>query len=154
MSRLRDELRLIPWGAWLLAILAYLCLATVLLLHAVPHHPFFAKVLFSFGVPVALFLYVPLVGYIYGDARRRGMRHLMWALLAVFIPNGIGIILYFVLRDPILVPCPSCGLPSRADFTFCPRCGAALAPSCPQCRRPVEAGWSNCAHCGARLVSA
>ena len=32
---------------------------------------------------------------------------MLWTLLAIFIPNAIGIILYFILRDPVPVPCPS-----------------------------------------------
>ncbi len=52
------------------------------------------------GMP--LFVLVLLIGYVYADAKRRGMRYVMWTLLAIFIPNAIGIILYFVMRDPLL----------------------------------------------------
>jgi uncharacterized OB-fold protein len=32
-------------------------------------------------------------------------------------------VLYFLLRKPILHPCPSCGRGVAPDATFCPRCG-------------------------------
>ena len=52
-------------------------------------------------LPMFLAGYTLLIGYIYGDARRRGMRYVMWTLLAIFLFNGIGIILYFILREPL-----------------------------------------------------
>jgi hypothetical protein len=79
------------------------------------------------------------------------MNHVLWTLLAIFIPNAIGIILYFILRDPVPVPCPGCGTPARKGHAYCASCGAAVRAACPQCRQPVEAGWRNCAHCGAAL---
>jgi RNA polymerase subunit RPABC4/transcription elongation factor Spt4 len=104
------------------------------------------------GIP--LFALALLIGYVHIDAKRRGMRYIMWTLLAIFIPNAIGIILYFILRDPLLVHCSRCGAAVRPGFAFCPNCGAALKPSCPQCRRPVEPGWSHCPNCGASLRAA
>ena len=67
------------------------------------------------------------------------------------MPSGVGIILYFILRDPVPVPCPSCATPARKGHAFCASCGAAVRRACPECRRPVETGWRNCAHCGAAL---
>jgi hypothetical protein len=76
---------------------------------------------------------------------------LLWALLAIFIPNAIGIILYFILRDPLLQHCPKCGAAAQASFTFCAVCGEALSKTCPGCRGTVQPGWSHCARCGASL---
>jgi RNA polymerase subunit RPABC4/transcription elongation factor Spt4 len=101
------------------------------------------------GVPLGL--WVLLIGYVNADAKRRGMRYVMWTLLAIFIPNAIGIILYFILRDPRMRSCPSCSQLVRPGFAFCPHCGQNLAPACPNCKRPVEAGWRNCPACGTVL---
>jgi hypothetical protein len=156
MSRFSDELRIIPRTAWAIAVLAYACLTTVLLQVAIPndrklsHWPSEWQLLFGAGIPLILFVYILLIGYVNGDARRRGMRYVLWTFLAALISNGIGIILYFVLREPLLVSCGKCGAAGKANFTFCPKCGAELSPACPQCRRPVERGWTNCAHCGAK----
>lgn len=157
MSRLREELRLIPRVGWVIAAAVYLGLAILFVAlvfqkdPTVRAWPLWGKTLLAAFVPLPLAIYAVLVAYINGDARRRGMRHVLWTLLAIFIPNGIGIILYFVLRDPLLLYCPACGTPGRHSFAFCPRCGAALGAACPECRRSVETNWINCAYCGARL---
>jgi hypothetical protein len=104
------------------------------------------------GIPI--FILVLLIGYVYADAKRRGMRYVMWTWLATLIPNAIGIILYFVLRDPLFVNCTQCGAQVRPGFAFCPKCGGSLALACPQCRGAVEQGWTHCAHCGASLRAA
>jgi hypothetical protein len=67
--------------------------------------------------------YFLLAGYVYADAGQRGMPPIPWTALAVLIPNCVGFVLYFVLRKPILHPCPSCGRGVAPDAAFCPRCG-------------------------------
>jgi hypothetical protein len=101
--------------------------------------------------PLLMAGYTVLVGYVYGDARRRGMRYVMWTLLAIFIPNGIGVILYFILRDPMPSYCSKCGASNKQGHAFCPACGANVLPACPQCQRAGQPGWSHCAWCGAKL---
>ena len=156
MSYFTEEIRIIPSTARFLSALAYVVLLAVLWFTAlsdpsIARWPLAGKIAFAVCVPLPLIFYVLGIGYIYADAKRRGMRHVLWTFLAALIPNAIGIILYFVLREPLLVPCVSCGLPAKAGFAFCPRCGSALARACPQCRRGVEPDWANCAYCGIRL---
>ena len=67
--------------------------------------------------------YFLLAGYVYVDATRRGMPPIPWTALAVIIPNCVGFVLYFLLRKPIVHPCPSCGRGVAPDAAFCPRCG-------------------------------
>ena len=156
MKRLGQELRIVPPVAWLIAALVYGCLAAVLAyVTSLADSDFeswgWGRPLFVVLVPALLGVFVVVIGYVNADARRRGMRHVMWTLLAVFIPNALGIILYFLLRDPLMTPCPSCGTLLKHGFAFCPKCGGALANACPQCRKPVEAGWSHCTTCGTKL---
>ncbi|MBI1896922.1 MAG: zinc ribbon domain-containing protein [Acidobacteria bacterium] len=159
MSRLRQELKIIPLAAWIIAVLMYLgfvLLSSRVLIPRDPElspWPVLAKILFSFGIPMILAVLVLVIGYVYADAKRRGMRYVLWTLLAIFIPNAIGIILYFILRDPLPQPCPKCGATVLVRFPYCPACGTAVAQTCPECRRRVEPGWSHCAHCGASLRS-
>ena len=164
MSRFDREWALVPQGARWTAVL--LCLLMAALMGAIFLLPGFAErdavgalamaPLFALTLVGVAFLgaYVLLVGYVFGDARRRGMNHVLWTLLAVFIPNAIGIILYFILRDPAPVPCPSCGTPAPKGHAFCAACGAAVRVSCGQCRQPVEPGWRACPRCGAALGAA
>jgi len=163
MSRLEREWAVVPttarWLAVLAALLYVALMAVVLLLPA-----FFsgeARALYALGpvflltllgaVPIAA--WVVLIGYVYADAARRGMNALLWTLLAIFIPSAVGIILYFVLRDPISVPCPSCGTPARKGHAFCASCGTAVRSACAQCRQAIEPGWRNCPSCGASLAA-
>ena len=157
MSRLREEMKLIPTGAWVVAIVLYLAIAVLSWRVFIPHDEDFSSwprwglMLFTVVMPLFLAVYVLLIGYVAGDARRRGMRYVMWTLLAIFIPNAIGVILYFILREPLLVACGSCGTQVRQGFAFCSKCGTALANACPECRAAVQPGWSHCTKCGARL---
>jgi hypothetical protein len=63
------------------------------------------------------------LGYVNADARRRGMPPILWTLIAAFIPNLLGFLLYFALRRPIALPCPHCGQPTTAEQRFCSWCG-------------------------------
>jgi len=163
MSRFSEEMKIIPRPAQIAAILAALLVPFAVLVFVIfvrlnPSHrglgwiPFAA--IAGLSAMLVVSVYILLVGYIVGDARRRGMRPLLWALLAVFIPNAIGIILYFILRDPLLQHCTKCGAAAQASFTFCAVCGEALSKTCPGCRGTVQPGWSHCARCGASLPAA
>jgi hypothetical protein len=164
MSRFEQEWALVPqaarWIAGLVSLAFVALMAAVFLLPAFAsgdRHAVYALVpifLLAVSGVVPLALYVLLVGYVWGDAKRRRMNALLWTLLAIFIPSAIGIILYFILREPVPVPCPSCGAPARKGHAFCPACGAAVRSACPQCRQPIEPAWRNCASCGASLTTA
>ncbi len=150
MSRFREEISVIPRGSLVFS----LCLAgavALLILVLVRDVPLGSRIGLTILAPTVLLIYVLLVSYVYGDSRRRGMRPVLWTLVALFVPNAIGIIAYFILREPVLHPCPSCGTAARREFAFCPSCGITLARACPSCRRPVEPIWTHCAHCGGKL---
>ena len=160
MSRFSEEMKIIPRTARVLAVLAVLlvpCFGMAFLLLARVNnghgHMGFIPVVALFGLigMVALSIFILIVGYIAGDARRRGMRPVLWVLLAIFIPNAIGIILYFILREPLLKFCPKCGAGGNAAFAFCSVCGEAVSKACPGCRTAVQPDWSHCASCGVTL---
>jgi hypothetical protein len=73
------------------------------------------------GVVIAIWILG--LGYVNADARRRGMPPILWTLIAAFIPNLLGFLLYFALRQPIALPCPHCGRPITAEQRFCSWCG-------------------------------
>ena len=163
MSRFSDEMKIIPRPARITAIVTALVIpfaafVFIIVVRLNQHRGSLAWVPFAafagLSVMMVVSVYILLVGYIVGDSRRRGMRPLLWALLAIFIPNAIGIILYFILRDPLLQHCSKCGAVAQSSFTFCAVCGEALSKTCPSCRGPVQPGWSHCARCGASLPAA
>jgi Double zinc ribbon len=157
MSRFSDEVRIIPFVAWIIAVLVAVGMFVLLFTVAIPsdhklsHWPEAGQIAFAIWPGLLVAVLVLLIGYINADARRRGMRYVMWTLLAIFLPNSIGIILYFVFRDPLPVTCGKCGAQARPGFTFCPQCGAALTAACPACKRSIEPGWKTCAYCGGSL---
>jgi hypothetical protein len=157
MSRFRQELQLVPKAAWVIGVLVWLGFVLLMMLIAfrhdpeVQHWPLEARLALSVLPGLPLLALALMVGYIYNDARRRGMRYVMWTLLAALIPNAIGVILYFVLREPLLAPCRRCGTPVKQGYAFCQNCGSAVGSSCPQCRRRTEPGWMHCVYCGADL---
>jgi len=95
--------------------------------------------------------YFLLIGYINRDASRRGMSSLAWTLLAICIPNALGVVLYFVLRKPRVATCQQCGYAVQPGFNFCPRCSCKLGSSCPQCQRAIGASDVYCPYCGTPL---
>jgi RNA polymerase sigma factor (sigma-70 family) len=157
-ARLGEVLLSLP--ARILSALVYVC-GTALFFTLFQARPedwknwdVYQKVPFALLIPLFVAVWVLLVGYVNGDAKRRGMRRVMWTLLAIFVPNALGIILYFLLRDPLPSACPGCGNMVAGSFAFCPHCGIVLTPACPNCRRSVERTWANCAHCGTKLPGA
>lgn len=155
---LKNELKVIPAVAWVVAgvvMLLWFGLVVPLVLGAVrakPDHPpiWFLHGLLAFA-GVIIGLWVLMIFYVNADAGRRQMNRLLWTLLVIFIPNAIGFIVYFLLRQPIGQPCPKCRALLRPDFAFCFACGQEMTRACPACHRPVEPGWANCAFCGAKL---
>jgi hypothetical protein len=161
MSRLNEEMKIIPRAAWRIATILCIgvplvaCLFWVLFAPSTESRVPPIPILFVGALICAtLFVYILLLGYIAGDARRRGMRPVLWVLLSIFIPNAIGIILYFIMREPLLRTCSACGTATGGAFAFCPTCGAAMSAACPSCRGAVEPGWTHCARCGAKLQGA
>jgi hypothetical protein len=153
MTPVSQRKHIIPFAAWVTAavILVVMFLLMSWIMTRESNVPLAIRILLPVVPPLALAGWTLLIGYIYGDARRRGMRYVMWTLLAIFIPDGIGVILYFILRDPIPGYCSKCGSRAQPGHAFCPRCGANLLPACSQCHRAGQPGWSHCAWCGAKL---
>jgi hypothetical protein len=98
-------------------------------------------------------VFVMLIVYIGCDAKRRGMSPVLWVLVSLVVPYLIGVLLYFVMREPLPFKCPQCGKVVSAQFNFCPACQFNLRPSCPQCRIAVRTGDRFCPHCGFLLRS-
>jgi len=152
--RFKDELNIIsPW-AYFLAFLGFLSMVVVMvvIVGRDPNAPPLA-VRWLLGIIVGGLLgcYVVLIGYVSRDAGRRGMSRLLWTLIAIFVPNGLGIVLYFVLRKPRTTCCPQCGATVDPSFGFCPKCRYHLKPVCPHCQHGVNPGDKFCPYCGGSL---
>jgi hypothetical protein len=144
---IHEEIRLIPKGIYVVALVAFLGVAAAFQL-AVFHknHPVIA----ALPGMILAFLII-LIGYVNRDAKRRGMNHVLWTILVLVVPNAIGFIIYFIIRQPIQGKCLRCGTPLYPEFNFCPKCKFNLHPTCPQCHRAIELGAVFCPYCSADL---
>ncbi|HVS75077.1 MAG TPA: zinc ribbon domain-containing protein [Candidatus Acidoferrales bacterium] len=159
MSEKQRVWDVIPKTAKIIGIVATVGCGLVLRFAALATDPEMAswegwqKNLLSFTIALVAFFYILLIGYVYGDAKRRYMRYAMWTWIAALMPYAIGAIIYFAIRDPLPPSCPSCQTPARPGFAYCTKCGAPLKRSCEGCARMTEPDWVNCAYCGKKLGS-
>lgn len=106
------------------------------------------------GSLLALVLYwLALPLWVFLDARARGERAWLWAVLAL-IGNALGVITYVLMRRPSLLACPQCGAPVYRRDDACPRCGLRLRLACPACHEPLADGWKFCPRCASRVAEA
>ena len=96
--------------------------------------------------------YTVMVGYITRDAKRRNMNVGLWTLIVVFMPCAIGLIVYFLLRQPSRMLCPRCSEDVQSSFNFCPSCKFQLVPICEVCHHSVSLTDSYCYNCGHALA--
>jgi len=148
------ELTMIPRWSIVLAILVFA--ATQYLFHGVlPHHkadllPW--RILMGYSTGTAFASYVLLVGYVSRDVKRRNMSPALWLLIVILMPGGIGGVVYFLLRQPILSRCPHCTTEVTSSFHFCPQCQFQMAPVCGRCFRGTEITDVYCTQCGHDLA--
>jgi RNA polymerase subunit RPABC4/transcription elongation factor Spt4 len=152
---IREEIRLIPKVMIVVAVLIFLGMEALLVIVAFRHDPHAppvaVQVLIATLAGSVLGFFTLLVGYVNRDAKRRGMNSKLWTALVLFIPNAIGYIIYFVVRQPITGACPQCGTTVNPAFNYCPKCKFNLHPACPQCHRGIEVGAAFCPYCSAEL---
>jgi hypothetical protein len=164
----RDELRLVPrWLVTLVLVLYVVALAVAELVNLAAARGvisggmfapelglgFSGLVLAGLVTLGAVFLgaLILLYGYIYADAKRRGMSPGLWLIVSIIVPYLVGVIIYFIVREPLPFNCPQCAARVTAQFNFCPRCQHNLRPNCPACRREIGSTDRFCRHCGAAV---
>lgn len=173
-STFREELRVIPkWIFWTCLILCILglTLGIVINLHnfqtggpvfpgdgSIPHDPFLSSLglaaVIIFGA-FLLFVILGMLGYVYCDAKRRGMHAGLWTLLVLILSPAyllIGLIIYLLVREPLPYHCPQCASTVSARYNFCPGCRYNLHPACPQCQREVSDSDKFCPYCATELT--
>jgi len=153
-----SELRLIPAWSVVGALIAFTAMEYVMWV-IVPDHrhhpgpPIGFRIYFNLSISALAALYVLMVGYISRDSPRRGMSTTMWTVVCVVIPSGIGAVLYFLLRQPVLSLCPACGSRIESDYHFCPQCAYQVAPCCGNCHQTARITDLYCVYCGHNLAS-
>ncbi len=161
--RFSQEIRLIPrWYVGLIVALYVVAMAVVQIVNAAqPIFPDFGRgasgvaaagvtTAAAIGISLLLFLFC----YIYLDAKRREMKAFLWLLLAVLVPDLIGVLIYFLMREPLPLKCPECGALGSARYNYCPNCGHNYRPTCPQCKQEARPGDHYCPNCAYDLTGA
>ena len=141
-------LKLIRPVAWIIGLVLFFGMQAVFWFavwpNADPHEmakmPLGLKIFLPVLASSVLFAMVLLYGYVYVDAKRRAMRYVMWTLLAIFIPYMIGVILYFLLRDPVPTPCPKCRLHGARVFFLLPAMRHGTFPDLPRLQQETRLG--------------
>ncbi len=154
-NRLAAELEIVPFWAWTLAAIGFVSAQLIFNL-VMAAAPAAARIALGVMAGIVLGCYLLFLGYVNRDARRRGMSPLLWTLVAIIIPNGFGILLYFILRTPRRSSCPQCRKAVQMDFDFCPTCGYRISPCCPRCQRTLGGNVAGaedcyCPYCGFSL---
>jgi hypothetical protein len=150
-----DELKLIPLWSVVLSVLVFAGIQFLSFSsHAGPprHGNPIMHAIGSYSWGAALASYVLLIGYISRDVKRRGMSAGIWMLIVLVMPGGIGAVVYFLLRQPMMSRCPSCRTEVASGFHFCPQCQFQMKPVCGQCFRGVHITDVFCVQCGHDLT--
>jgi hypothetical protein len=87
--------------------------------------PMFAYASAALATGTVIAIWLLCLGFVFADARRRGMRAAGWMLVAMLMPNLLGFLLYFVIRRPLAAPCVSCNREIPVDQPFCSWCGSS-----------------------------
>ncbi len=149
-----EELSIIPQWSIILAVLFFA--ATQYLVHGIlPHHKpemLPMRLLMGYSMGTAVASYVLLVGYVSRDVKRRNMPVGIWLLIVILMPGGIGGVVYFLLRRPILCRCPHCSTEMASVNHFCAQCQFQMAPVCGRCFRGVQITDVYCTQCGHDLA--
>ena len=152
-----DGIKMIPLWASVLAVVVFVGWMVFMNRGPAPHHHPSAlqqatHLAFVFTTGTALASYVLLVGYVSRDVKRRNMSAPLWMLIVLVMPGGMGAVVYFLLRQPILVRCPHCTTELPEGVHFCPQCRFQMAPVCGQCFRGVQITDVYCTQCGHDLA--
>jgi RNA polymerase subunit RPABC4/transcription elongation factor Spt4 len=107
------------------------------------------------GVSIVFSAMLFMFGYVYRDAKRRGMNPALWTIVVLILSPGygiLGLIIYLLIREPLPYPCPQCATSVSARYNFCPNCKTNLHPACAHCQREVTDTDKFCPYCGNDLV--
>ena len=145
--------KLIPWWSVVLAVTNFVAIQALIHLVLIPRdpHPKPLYLTTLWGVLLGMFFafYMLIIGYVTRDSKRRGMFTAMWVLILIsLLPSGVGFVVYFLLRQPVVMACPHCKGSVSQDFNFCPSCQYQLNPVCDHCQRALRNGDTYCANCG------
>ena len=149
-----DDLGMIPLWSVVLAVAAFVGIEylTHFVLPAPRAGMMPMRIMMGYSSGTLVASYFLLMGYVSRDVKRRNMSAPLWMLIVILMPGGIGAVVYFMLRQPVLSKCPNCKTSIANGFNFCPQCSFQMAPVCGTCHRGVKITDVYCTQCGHDLV--
>jgi len=144
----REFTQMVPWWGWVLAVVAFFGMPSMMYAWAPHDHRSPLTFVWMFIAGAFFGFYMLVVGYVSRDAKRRGMSPALWIfILLCLIESGVGFLVYFLLREPLVNSCPNCRQRVEAGYNFCPNCRCALSPCCVSCKRALQEGDRYCPYC-------
>lgn len=151
-----EEMKLIPRWSIALAMMAFAAVQYLFwfVLPAHQHHapPIGLRIYFALSWSALAALYMLMIGYVSNDAPRRAMSMRFWMIICVVMPGGIGAVLYFMLRQPVVSHCPACGTDVQSEYHYCPQCSNQVSAACGNCYSGVRSTDLYCVRCGHDLA--
>ena len=156
-SSFSSELKLIPRWSIAASVLAFVIMQYLFWVvfpktRTHPGPPIGLRLYFALSWSALAALYMLMVGYVSNDSPRRGMSARIWIIVCLVMPGGIGAVLYFLLRQPVVFLCPVCGTRMQSEYHLCPQCAYQVSASCGNCYRSVRVTDLFCFHCGHDLA--
>ncbi len=155
--KVNEDARLIPLWSILAAVIAFTLIEYYFWVVLPEEHrhipPLGLRIYLNLSWGLMAALYFLLIGYVSKDAPRRAMSARLWIILCFVMPGGIGAVMYFLLRQPLISRCPSCSTHVEGSFHFCPQCDYQLRASCGQCFASVHVTDLYCTRCGHDLAN-
>lgn len=124
--------------------------------------------LFAFWVAMGIWTFNDI------RSRTHDWLSILLAVLLVLAFPIIGLVLYTMIRPKqtlaevydraleeeallreleVTLACPTCGVPVKENWVYCPDCHNQLQHSCPNCNKLVRNEWDICVYCGTNQQS-
>lgn len=104
-----------------------------------------------FLVILALVIFMGVL--VHKDAKKLHLNQWMWTLIVIYVPNGLGLLIYLIVRsnEKKKLRCINCGVAVDRDFKICPHCGQPFGKTCNSCGKFIQEEWSVCPYCEEKL---
>lgn len=100
------------------------------------------------GLIITLLIKIVVIIYVYNDAKKQKMNHILWIALIIFLPSYIILIAYLIVRKyNEYTNCPNCQFQVKKKSSICPNCHQILTYTCPRCHQKIKEEWDVCPYC-------
>lgn len=156
---MKDNIKLFKVIFWVITSFVVLFIGTIGTLFALNAREFsqddkVALIIITVIFSIILILVILMAVFVHKDAKKLHLNPWMWTLIVVYGPNGLGLIIYLIIRsnEKKKLRCIKCGVPVDRDFKICPHCGQQFGKTCSSCGKFIQEEWSVCPYCEEKLT--